>query len=174
MIKNLLADMSSRNVSNIALAYFVNPRNLHDAATDLCSAGFRSDAINITGRLNSLSLNIRKSTASTDNDTSVDQHTWRWRVRRFLVHDGHRRGADQISGDDRDPLVFLNPQCNRIDLRVVLAQMNVTDAIAELLQIDTKSERTFMLVDAQDRVSEASEILQRNAGQLRTDYLLSA
>lgn len=173
-MKKLLAESPSRNVSNIALAYFVNPRNLHDAATDLCSAGFRSDAINVTGRLNSFNPDVHKSIASTDSDTSVDQHTWRWRMRRFLVHDRHRRGADQISGDDRDPFAFSNPHCNRIDLSIVLAEMNVSSAISELLQNDTRSERTFMLVDAQDRVIEATEILQRNAGQLRTDYLLFA
>lgn len=170
-MKNPLAAPSSRNITNIALAYFVNPRNLHDAATDLCSAGFRSDAINITGLMNSLDPGTRSPTSSTATNTLVDQHTWRWRVHRFLAHDRRRRGADQITGDDRDPLAFTNPKCNRIDLGVVLAQMNVSHAIAELLQSDTRSERTFMLVDAQDRVIEASDILQRNAGQLRTDYL---
>lgn len=164
---------SSRNVFNVALAYFANPRNLHDASTDLCLAGFNVNSINVSslmGGARPLSAGTEKSRALADQ---VEQHTWRWRMRRFMVHDRQRRGADQISGEDCDPLAFINPECPRIDLCAVLAGMNVPEATVELLRGDTQSERTFMLVDAQDRVFEASNILQANRGQLRTDYLYS-
>jgi hypothetical protein len=44
----------------------------------------------------------------------------------------------------------------------------------KLLQRDTRSMRTFMLVDAKERVAEASEIMQQNFGPLRTEFLYSA
>jgi hypothetical protein len=50
----------------------------------------------------------------------------------------------------------------------------VPERVFDLLQRDTMSMRTFMLVDAKDRVAEASEIMQQNFGQLRTEFLYSA
>jgi len=52
--------------------------------------------------------------------------------------------------------------------------MNVPWSVVQLLRTDTRSERTFLLVDAEDRVDEASQILQMNGGELRTEYLYSA
>ena len=171
---NILLVPSLRNVSNVALAFFVNPRNLHDAATDLCLAGFKADAINVTGLIHGLGLESPETARSAATAAFAEEHTLRWKMRRFLVHDRQRRGADQMSGDDRDSVGFPNPECNWIDLSSVLAEMNVSRSIVELLRIDTRSERTFMLVDAQDRVDEASQILQMNGGELRTEYLHSA
>lgn len=172
-MKNDLGIPSSRNVRTVALAYFMNPRNLRDAATDLCLAGFSTRAINITDLSNGIKLK-NPLTSLTPDLASDDKHTLRWRLRRFLAHDRHRRGADQISGNNPDPNAFTDPECIRMDLGVVLAQMNVPQAVVDLLERDTMSERTFMMVDAKDRVAEASEIMKRNFGQLRTDYLYSA
>jgi hypothetical protein len=164
----------SRNVTNVALAYFTNPQNLHDAATDLCLAGFSADEINTTGLVGGIEPNKKLSKLLVPASAPNEQHTWRWRLRRFLAHDRRRRGADQMVGDDRDPFAFTNPDCIRIDLSIVLAQMNVPQIVFDLLQRDTVSRRTFMLVDAKDRVAEASEIMQQNFGQLRTEFLYSA
>jgi hypothetical protein len=173
-MKNLPGVDWSRSISNVALAYFVNSRNLHDAVTDLCLAGFRSDAINVSGLMSGLGRESPEVVRSAATAAFAEEHTLRWRVRRFRVHDRHRRGADQISGDDKDSFAFPNPECTWIDLSDVLAQMNVSPGMVELLRSDTRSERTFMLVDAQGRVDEASAILQVNGGLLRTEYLYPA
>jgi hypothetical protein len=170
---NILIVPSSRTVSNVALAYFVNPRNLHDAATDLCLAGFKADAINITGLIHGYGLESPEAARSAATAAFAEEHTLRWKMRRFLAHDRQRRGADQMSNDDRDSVGFPNPECTRIILSSVLAEMKVSHSIVELLRTDTRSERTFMLVDAEDRVAEASSILQMNGGELRTEYLYS-
>jgi hypothetical protein len=52
--------------------------------------------------------------------------------------------------------------------------MNVPQIVFDLLQLDTMSMRTFMLADAKDHVAEASEIMQQNFGQFRTEFLYSA
>ncbi|MGF7178782.1 hypothetical protein [Tunturiibacter psychrotolerans] len=171
---NLLLVPSSRTVSNVALAYFVNPRNLHDAATDLCLAGFKADAINISGLFHGFGIENPEAARSAATAAFAEEHTLRWKMRRFLIHDRQRRGADQMSGDDRDSVGFPNPECTWIDLSGVLAEMNVPWSVVQLLRTDTRSERTFLLVDAEDRVDEASQILQMNGGELRTEYLYSA
>lgn len=149
-----------RSKTNVCLAYFVDLRNVHDAATDLCLAGFVESAINITEHL-------------VGRDVTMSAHSWRWRIRRYLAHDRHRRGADQITGDASDPHAFTNPVCTHISLGLVLAQLEVSQAVIDLLQRDADHNRIFMLIDAVGRVREASRILQRNRGQLRTEFLQS-
>ena len=151
-----------RSIHNIALAFFINPRHMRDAATDLCLAGFLAKGIGIAGP--------RPDATTESTGDSADQHTWRWRARRFMSHDTHRRGADQMSGDDPTP-ANADPRCPEIDLWDVLAGMKISPGIVRLLKEDLSSDRVYLLVDAEDRVNEATRIMQWNSGLMRTEYL---
>jgi hypothetical protein len=166
-----LCNTSNRSVSNVALAYFMNARHLHDAATDLCSAGFLPGAINITQSAPSGVLSFLKDRDRARRLDALDQHTWLWRTKRFLAHDVHRRGADQISGDDAVEQNFKNPTCAPMDFEAVLSAMSVSPIVAALLLRDLRDDRVFVLVDAEGRVEEACSILKINSGHMRTEYL---
>ena len=161
----------SRNVFNVALAYFMDARFLHDAASDLCDAGFQPGMINVAVPAKKMRATEPQYEDLMGRIAAVEEHTWGWITKRSMAHDRHRRGADQISGDDSMPTNYPNPLCPRIDLGTVLAAMNVSDGIVWLLEKEITSDRVFMLVDASGRVDEASAILKQNGGRLRTDYL---
>ncbi len=161
---------TSRTIDNIALAYFPSPENLHDAARDLCIAGFEGPQINIAAspRQDQIALSVALDQPL---QNAIGAHTFRWRLNRLHVHDRQRRGADQIRGVNRLPPEGINPTCSTLDLARALQALAVSRDVIFLLQLDMKDKGTFLLVDAPHRVDEASAIMSLNAGYLRTQYL---
>ncbi len=162
--------LSSRTIENIALAYFAKQEHLHDAVRDLSNAGFDGPAINIAASSrhdqvwNSVTLNKPLENA-------IGGHTVRWLTDRLRAHDRHRRGADQMQGLNPLPPEGANPTCSALNLPQALRALCVPSDIIALLQLDMKHNGTFLLVDACDRVEEASDIMSANAGYLRHQYL---
>ncbi len=76
-----------------------------------------------------------------------------------------------MSGEDPFADEPENPTCWTIDLDTTLRALSVSSDMIALLKRDTVSKGMFMLIDAPDRVHEASEILSGNAGFLRTECL---
>ena len=136
---------------------------------DLCSAGFPADHINIA-----LPVAQEASVKVKDSEplpNAIGAHSFRWLLNRMRGHDRHRQGADQMSGLDPTPSEGENPTCSTLNLEVALTAMGVEPVVIALLRQDTRSYGTYLLVDAPDRVEEATLILNANAGYIRTEYL---
>jgi hypothetical protein len=157
--------ISVRTIHNIALAYFDVISNRSDAIRDLCTAGFQSDHINIS----------RSSSSDKATDLLIPEaigpHSRLWEWTRSYVHDLSRSGAEQMSGLNPTPSEGVNPSCPTLDLTVTLTSLGVSPKIIWLLTEDVLRGATYVLVDAHKRVAEASAIMSRNAGHVRTDYL---
>lgn len=154
-----------RSVHNIALAYFDVPSSQNDAIRDLCSAGFKPDHINIS----------RSPSVGDGSDKpiveAIGSHSRRWQWNRSYAHDLNRRGTDQMSGRNPTPSLGPTPTCSPLDLITSLTVLGVSTQIIWLLTQDVLRGATYLMVDAHDRVAEAGEIMSRNAGHVRTDYL---
>lgn len=154
-----------RTIHNIALAYFNIPSSQSDAIRDLCAAGFQPDHINIS----------RNSSVGDGPDKpilhAIGSHSRRWQWNRSYVHDLSRSGSDQISGLNPTPSEGPNPNCSSLDLTASLTGLGVSTKIIWLLTQDVLRGATYLMVDAHNRVAEASAIMSRNSGHVRTDYL---
>ncbi len=163
------ARVNSRTPENIALAYFANAAGINDAVRDLCIAGFPADHINIALPLaQETSIEVKDSEPLPN---AIGTHSFRWLLNRMRGHDRHRQGADQMSGLDPTPPEGENPTCSTLNLEVALTAMGVQPVVVALLRQDMRSYGTYMLIDALDRVEEATFILDANAGYIRTEYL---
>lgn len=158
--------INRRTIDTIALAYFAHSNHLHDAVRDLCSAGFAADHINISGTLGQeMGGDGPEAGASLPN--AIGAHSLRWSFDRMRKHDRNRSGADQMSGLNPTPSEGLNPTCSVLDLASVLKALAVPQDVVWLLEQDVRKQGSFVLVDAPQRVEEASVILSGNAGYLR-------
>lgn len=163
------ARINARTPDNVALAYFANAAGVNDSVRDLCIAGFPADHINI-----GLPLVQETSVKIKDSEplpNAIGTHSFRWLLNRMRGHDRHRQGADQMSGLDPTPSEGENPTCSTLNLEMALTAMGIQPVVIALLRQDTRSYGMHMLVDARDRVEEATLILNANAGYIRTEYL---
>lgn len=168
-VRTSTARIHARTPENVALAYFANAAGVSDSIWDLCSAGFDAEYINIA-------LPVAEEAASRNPDSeplpnAIGVHSFRWLLGRMRGHDRHRQGADQMSGLDPAPGEGDNPTCSTLNLETALEAMGVEPTVIALLRHDTRSYGTYVLVDAADRVAEATLILNANAGYMRTEYL---
>ncbi len=161
-----------RSVHNIALAYFVTRENVSDATRDLCNAGFIGNQINITHTPTRAEA-VDPATHHQPLPNAIGPHSLRWILNRARTHDRQRQGANQMHGLDPVPKEPANPTCWTLDLASALNALAIPTDVIALLQRDTADTGMFMLIDAPDRVPEASSILSGNAGFLRTQYLRS-
>jgi hypothetical protein len=162
--------LTSRIIHNVALAYFATSKGLNDAARDLCTAGFETNNINIS-RSNAQREREHATGDGTPLPNAIGTHSLRWLCRQILAHDSNRSGADQISGLDRTPTEGINPTCSTLDLPGALMAMGVPLEVLSLLQRDAEHSGMFMMIDASDRVNEASVIMSGNGGYIRTGFL---
>ncbi len=159
----------ARTSDNVALAYFASAASVSDSVRDLCSAGFLAEHINI-----SLPVALERAAEAEDSrplPNAIGAHSLRWILNRMRGHDRHRRGADQMKGVNPTPPEGENPTCSTLNLEVALTAMGVQPNVISLLLKDAHHHGMFLLVDAADRVEEATLILNANAGYIRTDYL---
>ncbi len=160
----------TRTIHNVSLAYFADYQGISDSIRDLCTAGFKARGINI-----SQSAAQQKTHRNAPSDgplpNGIHTHSKRWLLKRSLVHDWQRSGADQMSGLNPAPVEGENPTCSSFDLDIALTAMHVPALVITLLQQHVQKRGMFMMVDASGRVHEADCILDRNAGYLRTQYL---
>lgn len=163
------ARANARNPDNVALAYFASNAGVGDSIRDLCNAGFQADHINV-----SLPIAGEARVKIEDHQplpNAIGTHSIRWLLNRMRGHDRQRQGADQMRGLNPEPAEGANPTCSTLNLEVALAAMGVEPDVVALLRQDTRSCGMYMLVDAPNRVQEATLILNANAGYIRTAYL---
>ena len=164
--------VASRTSHNVALAYFADSRGVSDSVRDLCTANFLASSINIS------QSNAQQIYPNTEPDkplpNAIGPHSMQWQWSRLLAHDWQRRGADQISGLNPVPPEGSNPTCSTFDLQVTLTAMRVPPVVIGLLLNHIREKGMYVLVDASNRVREAEDILDGNAGYVRTQYLRTA
>ena len=76
-----------------------------------------------------------------------------------------------MSGLNPTPSEGPKPTYSPLDLTASLTGLCVSTKIIWLLTQDVLRGATYLMVDAHNRVAEASAIMSRNSGHVRTDYL---
>ncbi len=160
-------------LSEVALAYFINAKCVHDATTDLCRAGFRPEQIHITGVYPSYppsTADPRHLQKLSDEVANPSLHSHFWSMKDSFLHDQHRQGAEQLANENSKP-AEVAPPTPAINLHDKLATLGVAEETIWLIEHEVEADRIFMLVEAGHRVDEANYIMEHDCGQIRTETI---
>lgn len=157
-----------RLASDVVAAIFRESEAVRDAITDLTEAGFRD--ISIAFPPHGTHDEIGKAGGD-------GAHSMRWKVRRLLEHDIHRRGADQMSAGKSSAEIereawekdVANQSSYReVPLRESLLSIGVAETRIELLERQIGEHGALLMVHAGDHVHEVEKILENDTGKIRT------
>lgn len=156
----------------VVVALFKQTKHVCDAVADLAHAGFGKEQIRVAFPFG----NENESRTSAEARHEVrqadpwDQHSLSWKLRQSFQHDLHRKGADQIAGEDQgDSSTRIEAKCSEVDLRHSLMALGAGEPTVHLLSDEAGPDGAIVLVDAGHRWKEADSILDRNSGLIRTD-----
>ncbi len=155
----------------VVAATFTDRKTANDAISDLRDAGFGYGAVALA-----FSTIHPRSSAT----PSLGEHSWLWKFRHRYEEDLHERGAEQMSGKNSEvPLhesdaeaTPVNP--SEIGLAQALEMFGTAspDRIA-ILNHEMGKDGALLLVNCDARAREVEAILEKNAGTIRTETVMS-
>ena len=163
------ADLTNRiklTDSNLIVALFTDRQYAQGAIADLRDAGFSNRQIRIAFSIENKQTEWPKSAANDQgqNAVSEERNSLAWRLKRSFEHDLHRKGADQMTGQDED-LSSSGPlqPYTQVDLRETLLSIRVVEQRILLLNREMGENGALVLVNAERRTQEVESILTRNS-----------
>jgi hypothetical protein len=158
--------------SDLVVSLFTDIQSASGAIADLGDAGFDKSqilvALSTEGRRGQKHLSIVQDLA--DQEHLEQTKSLAWRLRRSFEHDLHRRGTDQMAGQDKNQssgeaiLPF-----TEVNLGDVLLPLGVCEDTVQLMDREIGPDGVLILVHAPFHCKEAQSILERNTGIIRTD-----
>jgi hypothetical protein len=154
----------------VAAAVFLKCKCASDAIADLAHAGFGKRQIQVAFSTGTLGTSRPEETHPDLGADSSKEHTLTWKLRQNFEHDLHRSGAQQIT---REPDCFSSskndPLYTAVSLHDTLREMGVAEDRISLLNWEIGTDGALVMVDAGERWKEATAILERNSGTIRSD-----
>ena len=152
------------NPTRVVAAVFFNEKSTRDALADLKSAHFPADKVAVAAH-GTRQTSPNAASAGDGPLNMQGDHSIFWRLRHSAQRDAHAQGppAEYIEATSED-----EPAFSYVDLRDTLGALGLAGTTIQLLEDRMGPDGFLILVDAQDRQSEAESILVRNRGMLRT------
>ncbi len=155
----------------LVAALFQERKHATDAISDLIEAGFPGRNIRLAYAFDDPTFAVHPNAAELKGPDiqAADGHSLRWRMRHKFEDDLHKRGADQLSGEDADDSHAHQPPYEQVTLHDTLAGLGVMEDRITLLNREIGPTGAFLLVDGSHRWKDVVAIVERNCGDIRTD-----
>lgn len=157
--------LSRPDASPIAAAVFTDPIYLHDAVSDLRSAGFKDLSLAFSIEAKRGQQNDPRAQRAREKALFGETHSVPWRVRHGLEDDAHRHDPAVIARKNERQ----SSPCTEVDLQVTLQAMGVPQYRIDLISREIGASGSLLLVQAGDRSEQAQAILEKNCGINRTE-----
>lgn len=158
--------------SDVVAARFMDSKSAHGAIADLKLAGFRGDkiAVAFSAEGKQAHWDEFQPLKPAQGGLPKDCYSFVWRLRRGFQQDLHHRGPEVLADGSGKSLAegAVASHCE-VDLQETLRAMGVAEERIKLLDRILGPKGVLILVDSGDRWREVKSILERNAGQIRTD-----
>jgi hypothetical protein len=165
------AKITKANIPGLAVGLFRESRCAHGAIADLERAGLRGDRIAIA--FSAAGKKAHKEDPSKGHwgaqIAPASEYSVPWKLRRWFEQDLHHRTVEHDSGEEKTLSTRRKEDYSEVDLRDTLKVLGVAEDRILLLDQILGVNGVLVLVDAAERLREAEVILEKNAGQIRTD-----